>query len=139
MPGGSEIRGNTLKVYLHLLRHGPSELRDVQREIGLSTASLASYHLGKLVESGYAKQDELGRYLVTGEVLSEVLAGYSKIGVAIVPQLFFFALLFTILTAFFAFEVLLFAEFTFFLVAISLAMVVVLWVETVRLWKKLVG
>jgi len=139
MPGGSEIRGNTLKVYLHLLRHGPSELRDVQREIGLSTASLASYHLGKLVESGYAKQDELGRYLVTGEVLSEVLAGYSKIGVAIVPQLFFFALLFTILTAFFAFEVLLFAEFTVFLVAISLAMVVVLWVETVRLWKKLVG
>jgi len=139
MPGANEIKGNTLKVYLHLLRHGPSELRDVQREIGLSTASLASYHLGKLVEGGYAKQDELGRYVLTGEVLGEVLAGYSKIGVAIVPQLLYFALLFTILTAFFSFEVLTFGNFTVFLVAVSLAMVLVLWLETIRLWRKLVA
>jgi hypothetical protein len=139
MPDGHEIRGNTLRVYLHLLRHGPSELRDVQREIGLSTPSLASYHLGKLIDAGYAKQDEQGRYVVTGEALGEIVAGYSKIGVTIVPQLFFFALLFTILTAFFSYEVLFFADFTIFLVAISLAMVVVLWLETVRLWRKLVA
>ncbi len=139
MPDGNEIRGNTLKVYMHLLKHGPSELRDVQREIGLSTPSLASYHLGKLVEAGYVKQDELGRYVVTGEALGEVLAGYSKIGVAIVPQLFFFALLFTILTAFFSIEVILYANFTLFLVAVSFAMVVILWFETVRLWRKLVS
>ena len=126
MPDGNEIRGNTLKVYLHLLRHGPSELRDVQRDVGLSTPSLASYHLGKLVESGYVTQDKQGRYVVTGEALGEVLAGYSKIGVAIVPQLFFFALLFTILTAFFSLEVIVYANFTFFLVIVSLAMVVVL-------------
>jgi hypothetical protein len=139
MPDGNEIKGNTLKVYLYLLRHGPSELRDVQREVGLSTPSLASYHLGKLIESGYAMQDEQGRYVVTGQALREVLAGYSNIGVAVVPQLFFFALLFTILTAFFSFEVVVHADFTLFLVAISLAMVVVLWFETVRLWKKLVS
>jgi hypothetical protein len=132
------IKGNTLRVYMHLLRHGPSELRDVQREIGLSTPSLASYHLGRLVEAGYVKQDEQGRYEVTGEELGEILAGYSKIGVTIVPQLFFFALLFTILTAFFSFEVLSSGDFTVFLVAISLGMVVVLWLETVRLWRKLV-
>ncbi len=107
--------------------------------MGLSTPSLASYHLGKLVESGYAMQDERGRYVVTVEALGEVLAGYSKIGVAIVPQLFFFTLLFTILTAFFSFEVVFHADFTLFLVAISLAMVVVLWFETVRLWRKLVS
>ncbi len=138
MSGGNEIRGNTLRVYMHLLRHGPSELRDIQREIGLSTPSLASYHLGKLVEAGYARQDELGRYVITGEAVGEILAGYSKIGVAIVPQLFFFALLFTILSVFFSFEVLAFADFTIFLVAISLAMVVVLWLETIRLWRRLV-
>ena len=132
------IRGNTLRVYLHLLKHGPSELRDVQREVGLSTPSLASYHLAKLVEAKHVKQDAFGRYEVTGEALGEILAGYSKIGVTIVPQLFFFALLFTILTGFFSIEVLFFGNFVLFLVAASFAMVVVLWLETLRLWRKLV-
>ena len=139
MPEGREIRGNTLRVYLYLLRHGPSELRDVQREVGLSTASLASYHLGKLVDAGYAKQDELGRYVATGESPGELLADYSKIGAAVVPQLFFFALLFTILTVFFSYEVLFDAHFTLYLVAISFAMVAVLWLQTVRLWRRLVA
>jgi hypothetical protein len=139
MPDGYEIKGNTLKVYLHLLRHGPCELRDVQREVGLSTASLASYHLGKLVDAGYAKQDEQGRYAAIGDTSGEILAGYSKIGAAIVPQLFFFALLFTILTAFFSYEILFDEDFTIYLVIIAFAMVVVLWFQTARLWKRLVA
>jgi len=56
----------------------------------------------------------------------------------VVPQLFFFALLFTILTAFFAVEALLFGNYVVFLVAASVAMVLVLWLETWRLWKRLV-
>ena len=139
MPGGQEIKGNTLRVYLYLLRHGPSELRDIQREVGLSTPSLASYHLGKLVDAGYAKQDELGRYLATREASGEILAGYSNIGVAIVPQLFFFALLFTILTSFFSFLALTRTDVTLYLVAVSFGMVVVLWVQTARLWRKLLS
>lgn len=101
MSVSQEIKGNTLKVYLYLLRHGASELRDVQRGVGLSSASLASYHLGKLSEAGFVTQDELGRYLVVKEGSAKVLEGYSRMGSAIVPQFFFFALLFTILVAFF--------------------------------------
>ena len=104
----------------------------------MSTPSLASYHLAKLVDAKRVRQDELGRYEVTEDAVGEILAGYSKIGVAIVPQLFFFALLFTILTCFFSVEVLFFGNYVFFLVGASLAMVVVLWLETWRLWKKLV-
>ncbi len=137
MPAAREIRGNTLRVYLHLVKHGPCELRDVQREVGLSTASLASYHLGKLTEAGYVKQDELGRYAVTGEASGEILAGYSKVGTTVVPQLFFFALLFTILTAFFSFEALHAASFLIYLIALSIAMVVAFWYETIRLWRRL--
>src|SRR4030042_1606195 len=92
-----EIRGNTLKVYLYLLRHGPSELKDVQHGVGLSSASLASYHLGRLTEAGFVTQDEHGRYSAVKEASDRVLEGYSRIGPATVPQLFFFALLFTIL------------------------------------------
>jgi len=139
MPSSHEIRGNTLRVYLHLVKSGPSELRDVQRGVGLSTASLASYHLGRLVSSGYAKQDELGRYVATNESSTEILEGYSRVGPAIVPQLFFFTVLFTILTAFFSYEALSSSSYTAYLVAVSVAMAGALWYETFRLWRKLVG
>jgi len=137
MPENSEIRGNTLKIYLYLLKHGPSELRDIQRGLDLSSASLASYHLGKLVEAGYAKQDEYGRYSAVKEASDKILEGYSKIGPAMVPQLFFFSLLFTILVAFFAVAILLGYDFVPFLIVVGLAMLVVFWIETIRLWRKL--
>ena len=132
-----EIKGNTLKVYLYLLRHGPSELRDVQRGVGLSSASLASYHLGRLTEAGFVTQDEHGRYSAVKEASDRILEGYSRIGPAIVPQLFFFALMFTILVAFFSFEALYVPGFTVYLAAVSIAMVIVFWYETVRLWRRL--
>ena len=132
-----EVRGNALKVYLYLLRHGPSELRDVQHGVGLSSASLASYHLGKLSDAGFVTQNEHGRYSAVKEASDRVLEGYSKIGPAIVPQLFFFTLLFTILVAFFSFEALYASGFTVYLVAVCATMVLVFWYETVRLWRRL--
>ena len=137
MSKSQEVRGNALKIYLYLLRHGSSELRDIQREIGLSSASLASYHLGKLTEAGFVVQDERGRYSAVKESWDRVLEGYSKMGPAIVPQLFFFAVLFTVLAAFFSFEVLNASGFTVYMVAVCAAMVLVFWYETVRLWRRL--
>ena len=137
MPTNNEIKGNTLKVYLYLLKHGPSELRDVQRGIGLSSPSLASYHLGKLIEAGFANQDEFGKYFAVKETSDKILEGYSKMGTTVVPQMFFFALLFTILAAFFSFMALSTTGFTIYLVGVSAAMVLVFWYETVRLWRKL--
>jgi hypothetical protein len=137
MPNSQEIRGNTLKVYLFLLKHGPSELREVQRGLDLSSASLASYHLGKLADANYVKQDEQGKYFAVKDASVKVLEGYSKVGSAVVPQLFFFSLLFTILAAFFSFEALYGSGFTLYLVLVSSAMVVVFWYETLILWRKL--
>jgi predicted transcriptional regulator len=73
MSASQEIRGNTLRVYLHLVKNGPCELRDVQRGVGLSSASLASYHLGKLIASGHARQDELGAYVATNKSSAQIL------------------------------------------------------------------
>jgi hypothetical protein len=137
MSANHEVKGNTLKVYLYLLRHGPCELRDVQRGVNLSSASLASYHLGKLSEAGFVTQDERGRYLAVKEASDRILDGYARMGPAIVPQLFFFALLFTILAAFFSFEAFYASGFTPYLVVVCAAMVVVFWYETARLWRKL--
>jgi len=132
-----EVRGNTLKAYLYLLKHGPCELREVQRGLDLSSASLASYHLGKLVEANYVAQDEQGKYYAVKDASVKVLEGYSKVGPAVVPQLFFFSLLFTILTAVFSLEALYGSGFTFWLVIVCVAMIAVFWYETLILWRKL--
>jgi hypothetical protein len=137
MPASQEIRGNTLKVYLYLLKHGPCELREIQRGLGLSSASLASYHLGKLSEAGFAGQDEHGKYFAIREASAKVLEGYSRMGPAIVPQLFFFTLLFTILAAFFSYETFYNSGFTPYLIVVCSAMVLVFWYETIRLWRKM--
>ena len=137
MANNQEIRGNTLKIYLYLLKHGPSELREVQHGLELSSASLASYHLGKLIEAGYVSQDEVGKYYAIKDAETKVLEGYSKVGPALVPQLFFFSLLFTILAAFFSFEALDNSAYILYLVLVCIVMVIVFWTETLRIWRRL--
>ena len=137
MSANHEIRGNTLKIYLYLLRHDHSELKDIQRGVGLSSPSLASYHLGKLSEAGFVKQDEYGRYFALRESSGKVLEGYARIGSAIVPQLFFLSLFFTIIVAFFSIESLQGHSLVPYLVAVCAAMVIVFWYETVKLWRRL--
>jgi hypothetical protein len=137
MSANQEIKGNTLKVYLYLLRHGPSELKGVQRGVGLSSPSLASYHLGRLSEAGFVTQNEYGVYSAVKEASDRVLEGYARVGPAIVPQLFFFAVLFTVLVAFFSFAALWLSGFTPYLVVVGVAMVLVFWYETWRLWRRL--
>ncbi|MCX8153676.1 MAG: hypothetical protein N3E52_04505 [Candidatus Bathyarchaeota archaeon] len=126
-----------MKVYIYLLKNGPSELRDIQHALCFSSASLASYHLGKLVELGYAKQDAYGRYSAVKDLADRALEGYSKIGPAIVPQLFFFSLLFTILVVFFSTAIWTGGNFILYLIGVSFAMLAVFWFETIRLWRKL--
>lgn len=132
-----EIKGNTLRTYLQVLKHGPCELRDVQRALGLSTASLASYHLNKLLEAGYVRQDEYSRYVATGDVVGEILAGYSKVGSTIVPQLAFFAVLFSMLIAYFSYEALASSGYVPLLVAAAAGSALVLWYEALRVWRRL--
>jgi len=138
MTASKEITGNALRIYLYLVTHGPSELREIQRGLNLSTPSLASYHLSRLMEAKYVEQDRESRYVAIKESSTEILEGYSKVGTALVPQLFFFAILFTILTAFFSYQACTQPNNTLFLIAVSIAMVILLWYETIRLWRRLV-
>lgn len=131
------IKGNTLRVYMFLLRHGPSELREVQRGLGLSTASLASYHLEKLIEAKYCIQNERGQYCPVREASGEVLEGYSRIGAHLVPQLLFFAVLFTPVIGYFAIMALYNGAYVVFLAVASVALLGVLWFQTAKVWRRL--
>ncbi|MCL5069085.1 MAG: hypothetical protein M1368_12160, partial [Thaumarchaeota archaeon] len=132
------LTGNTLRVYVFVLKNGPSELREVQRQMGFSTASLASYHLGRLVKMGYVRQDDVGKYVATRDVSAEIMDGYTKIGANFVPQLFFLALLFSILVPYFSFRSLTSSAYTPFLVLSSIGILALLWFETIKLWRKMV-
>jgi hypothetical protein len=132
-----EIKGNTLRTYLYLLKSGTSELRDVQRALGFSTPSLASYHLGKLVEGGYVTQDERGRYMIVWDATKELLEGYVRIGTVVFPQLFFFSILFTAVIGFLGAMSLFASAYVPLLVAGSAVMLVAFWYETVKVWRKL--
>jgi hypothetical protein len=135
--GVKELKGNTLRVYLHLLRNGPCELRDVQRALGFSTPSLASYHLNRLIRAGYAAQNTAGQYHSVKDVSEEILEGYTKIGTVLIPQLAFFAVLLTALIVFFSIMSLTDPRFVTPLILTSLGMVAVVWYETARVWRRL--
>ncbi len=134
---GPELRGNTLRVYLYILQHGPCELKDVQGGLGFSTASLASYHLGRLIDRGYASQDTYGRYLAAKDATGQILEGYVKVGTVVVPQLLFVSVLFTILVSYFSVMTYRSASYIPLLVASSVALVAVVWYETTRVWRRL--
>ena len=131
------MTGRTLKVFLYLVRKGASDLRDVQKDLGFSTASLASYHLGKLVDEGYVTRNERGQYEATKDSEKVLLEGYSRVGAVLVPQLFFFAVLFTGVVGFFALMSLMYASYVPLLIAASVAMLAVLWYQTLRIWRRL--
>src|SRR5579863_3895763 len=129
-----QIKGNTMRTYLFLLNQGSSGLIEVQQALGFSTPSLASYHLGKLVEAGYATQDEKGRYMIVWDATKELLDGYVRVGTVVFPQLVFFSILFTAVIGFLISMSLFVPSYVPLLAIASAAVVGAFWYETVRVW-----
>ena len=132
------IKGNTLRVYLFVLRSGPCELRDVQRGLKLSTPSLAFYHLSKLVEVGVVNRTEDGRYVVVNDISADLLDGYVKFGRRIVPQLFLVTLMFTGILVYYAYLVWRVPLDLDDVVTVVYSLsIVVLWYETIKIWRRI--
>jgi hypothetical protein len=61
---GDVLRGTTLRVYRFLFKEGRAvRLYDIQRSLGLSSPSVAQYHLTKLFRAGFIRETEEG-YIV---------------------------------------------------------------------------
>src|ERR1700694_3789863 len=62
-PSGGEdvLRGTTLRIYRFMYREGrPMGLHEIQRALGLSSASIPQYHINKLIKAGLVKEEEGG-------------------------------------------------------------------------------
>lgn len=70
---GEILVGTTLKVYRFMFRAGqPVGVRDVQRGLGLSSPSVALYHISKLVEAGLVRE-EGGGYVVDKRIFENMI------------------------------------------------------------------
>jgi len=74
---------------------GPVGVRETQRSLTLSSASVALYHLEKLREIGVAEKDEMGQYSLREKVQVGSLKMFLRIGHVILPRYLFYAVLLT--------------------------------------------
>jgi len=135
LPIEEQLKGKTLQVYTYMIKKKePVGVREVQRDLGFSSPSVANYHIEKLVEMTLVSQDEYGRYFVVQKVQVGVLQAFVNIGGLTVPRLSFFAAFFT--TLLIAYLVLNFNNLNIYAIGFALAGTAAFWYETIRVWIK---
>ncbi|MEM4466653.1 MAG: hypothetical protein QXE61_06080 [Nitrososphaerota archaeon] len=129
-----ELRGKTLKVYLLLLKKGrPVGVREVQRELGFSSPSIAYHHLEKLKEMGVVSKDDVGRYVISEKVDVGLLKMFIIIRGKILPRLLFYAIFFTTLSLLYIFNH--YQDPDLYALTFSVASTIAMWYETLKTWR----
>jgi len=86
-----ELSKTSLRVYMYLLsRNEPIGPRQIMRELGLSSPSLAYYHLKRLEELGLVKRNNNGYIAVPGLKIE----GYIFIGRKLIPRLILYSFIY---------------------------------------------
>lgn len=128
-----KLQGRTLRVYLYLQRKKtPSGIREVQRELSLSSPSVADYQIEKLVEMGLASRDEYGRVYIVRHVRVKALQSYVSLGQFMVPRLAFYATIFTAITCFYL--AMSAGSTNIYAAAVPAAAAGIFWFEAVKMW-----
>ncbi len=84
------LKGTTLKVYRYLFKLGkPAGIRDIQRALGLSSSSVAEYHVKKLLQSRLIREEQDG-YVVDRNVWQNMV----RMRRTVIPFQAFFVVLF---------------------------------------------
>jgi len=98
----SKLKGTTLRVYWHLLRsRKPTTIRRLQRSLGFSSPSVASYHLEKLMDMNLVKKNVMGDYELKKTVSLEAMSSFVRISHLMIPRyIFYTTFFFTLLIVF---------------------------------------
>jgi hypothetical protein len=90
--GNEELEGTTFKVYLYVAgERRPVGTRDVIRNLGLSSSSVAFRHLQKLEALGLLQKNEYGEYSLKEKA---GIQGHVWIGRSLIPRLLIYSLFF---------------------------------------------
>lgn len=86
-----DISSAAWNVYLHILTsREPVGVREIWRELNLSSPSLAQYHVNRLLELGMIIQTDEGKYAASEEKRVEALKGFLLVYGKLVPRLVFY-------------------------------------------------
>ena len=140
----SQLKGKTLQIYWYILRDPDTSVgvREVQRSLGLSSPSVAAHHLEKLLSLGLVEKTTRGEYLLNKEIKVGVLKFFSRMGRFLVPRHLFYAIwlstMFAIYLVVYNFVLYQPTGSVHNIAAILFGVVanLVLWIETVRLWRE---
>jgi hypothetical protein len=134
---GADLKGNTLRVYTYLFKVQRSGVREAQRSLGFKSASLAQYHLDKLVALGLATKDETGNYFLAKEIKIEALEQFLKIGTYLIPRFVLYSVMLTFLFIYFIFAVGgAISSISIWGYIFALAGLSITWYETIRAWRR---
>jgi len=128
-----QLKGNTLKVYMYLLK-APSAsvgIREVQRALKFSSPTLAQYHLDKLRELGLVRKEST-EFLLVSDVKVGVLRQFYRVGAVLVPRFVLYAVLFTVLLGFLGFIITEITLVSVFALILALLGAAIFWYEAVR-------
>jgi hypothetical protein len=134
----SQLKGKTLRIYWYLLRSPSSRVgvREIQRSLGFSSPSVAAHHLEKLLSLGLIEKSMTGEYFLVQEVKVGLLRFFTRLGRFLVPRYLFYSLWLS--TMFVIYLILYWPSGCIHNIAAiifgSIASVI-LWFETVRLWR----
>lgn len=126
-----------MRVYWAILnsKNNSVGVREIQRQLGFSSPSLAAYHLNKLVEFGLVGHDR-GDYRLIKEVKVGVLKQYIKLGTFMLPRYVLYATLFTTLLLFLITRLNQFTFFSVYSLIVTIISTMITWYETIRVWKQ---
>ncbi len=135
----SQLKGKTLQIYWYLLRDPSSKVgvREVQRSLNLSSPSVAAHHLDKLLSLGLVKKTLRGEYFVSQEVKVGLLKFFTRMGRFLVPRYLFYSLwLSTMLVIYLVLYQPTGSVHNIAALLFGIIANVILWFETVRLWRE---
>ncbi|MCS6767589.1 MAG: hypothetical protein RMJ59_02665 [Candidatus Nitrosocaldus sp.] len=129
------LKGKTLQIYLYLLkRDEPVGVREIQRDLNLSSPSVASYHLDKLLTINLVAKDDYGRYYVARKAEISILESFVSILGYTIPRLTFFAIFFT--TLLITYLVINHSSLNIHALIFAVIASAAFWFETIRLWRR---
>lgn len=134
----AELKGKTLLVYMHLLKANQPAVgvREVQRALSFSSPSVAAYHLNKLRDLGLV-ESERGDYRLVREVKIGVLRQFVTLRGFMLPRLLFYAVLVTTMLATYILQFpMTISRHNVTTLLMGAVPAVILWYETVKVWRE---
>ena len=130
-----KLNGRTLMIYFVLLNKGTTGVRELQRNLSLSSPSVARYHLDKLVELNLV-ENRKGVYHLIRKADIPVLTSWILMGKFLLPRVLFIAIFFSLLFVFYiAFFYSFWGTDSFFVILFGALIIVYTWIEVILQFK----